>query len=158
MATVQEKYNSKLYLQRNKIRSAFDDFLSSEKKGFVLVGKSGVGKSNFILALADEFGSDHRDICLLMYDAANLDLQITLNDLITEGFNNYLHLKEKETENVWHEISRIDDIREKKVILCIDAINENEQGQKLLRQLNELIQEPWPWLKVIITSRARSMA
>jgi hypothetical protein len=153
MSTIRDKYNPNLYLQRNKIKAAFDDFLSSEKKGFILVGKSGVGKSNFILALADEFGWDHHDVCLLMYDAANLDPAFPLNEQITQSFKNYLLRQGREIENIWHEVSEIDDIEEKKVVLCIDAINENPDGHVLLKQINELIQDPWPWLRVVVTSR-----
>ncbi len=52
MATVRDKYRKELYLQRDKTRQAFEKFLKSEKRCFVLIGKSGVGKSNFLLALA----------------------------------------------------------------------------------------------------------
>jgi len=47
------------------VKTAFDDFLLSEKRGFILVGKSGVGKSNFILALTDDFGESRYDLILM---------------------------------------------------------------------------------------------
>jgi membrane protein YqaA with SNARE-associated domain len=39
------------------------------------------------------------------------------------------------------------------VILCVDAINESPRAKELLRQLDGLVQDPWPWLKVVVSSR-----
>lgn len=153
MTTVQGKYKPHLYLQRNKVKAAFDDFLSSEKKGFILLGKSGVGKSNFILALADELNHKRHDVCLLLYDAATLNLEKSLTDIISQDFYDRLGLPERKIEHVWREIKEIDEIEQRTVLLCIDAINENPQGRTLLRQIYDLVGGPWPWLKIVVTSR-----
>lgn len=153
MATVREKYKPQLYLERNKVKSAFNHFLSSEKRGFILLGKSGVGKSNFMLALESEFSHERPDVCLLLYDAANLNPEISLTSVISQDFNDRLHLPEGEIKHIWHETAEIDGIERRTMLLCIDAINESAQGQVLLKQINDLVQGPWPWLKIVITSR-----
>ena len=38
----------------------------------------------------------------------------------------------------------------------MDALNENPQAEELLRQLDELVVGPWPWLKVVISFRPES--
>lgn len=157
MATVQDRYNPKIYLQRDKVKSAFRDFLQSEKKGFILLGKSGVGKSNFILSVKDELVLEGKNICMFILDAANIDSSKPLTDVITQDFKEYINFIDREAEDIWHEIAKIDEIDEDKIVLlCIDAINENPNPQALLKQLNDLIQSRWRWLKIVITSRPES--
>src|SRR5947209_3384786 len=49
MATVQDEYHEELYLQRDRVHQTFMRFLEDPtKRGFVLVGGSGVGKSSFL--------------------------------------------------------------------------------------------------------------
>jgi hypothetical protein len=158
MASALDKYRSDLYLQRDKTKAALEDFLASDEVCFILTGKSGVGKSNLLLALAEEYGQKRPDVCLLMYNGAKLDPKESLTATIGRDFENYLqltgHSDERGILNIWREIARIDGIGSRKVILCIDAINENTEAKALLRQIDELVESlPWPWLKVVITSR-----
>src|SRR5437588_2187769 len=75
LSTVRGKYHRDLYLQRNTAHQHVEAFLADPKKrGFVLVGKSGVGKSNFLLALAEGLQQSRDDVCVLMYDGAKLPI------------------------------------------------------------------------------------
>ncbi|GHO84901.1 NACHT domain-containing protein [Dictyobacter formicarum] len=153
MATVQSKYHHKLYLQRDTVQQHIKAFLADPKKrGFVLVGKSGVGKSNFLLALAEELQQVRQDVCVLMYDGANLPVtSSTLTDIISQDFSDYF---QQPIPQIWQEISKIDGISDRQVILCVDAVNENPDAAKLLRQLDELVQKnSRQWLKVVLSSR-----
>ena len=154
IATVMGKYQANLYLQREKIYETFTTFLKSEKKCFILVGKSGVGKSNFLLSLLDEFQHiSNNQHAILMYDGANLSVEPSCTEVITSDVNERLNKAEQPIKNIWHTLKRIHDIEAHSVLLYIDAINENPQATELLRQINELIQKPYPWLKVICSSR-----
>lgn len=157
-STVQHKYQEDLYVQHEHVRHAFDAFLADpEKRGFVLVGKSGVGKSNFLLAWSQELQQKRGDICVLMYDAGSLlgiSATSKITDLIKQSFNNLLHQSGQQVREVWQELDKIHGIEQRQVILCVDAINENPKSKELLKQLNELlVQEPWPWLKIVLSSR-----
>ena len=159
MAGVLGKYRSDLYLQRDKTKEAFEDFLASDKVCFILTGKSGVGKSNFLLALAEEYGWEpSSDVCLLMYNGAKLSPKEPLTAIVGRDFDNYLQLTgrsgEESIANIWREIAHVDGTESRRVVLCIDAINENAEAKDLLRQIDELVEvSPWPWLKVVVTSR-----
>ncbi len=155
MATVRGKYHQQLYLQRDTARQHVEAFLADPKKrGFVLVGKSGVGKSNFLLALAEELHQSRDDVCVLMYDGANLPIaSSTLTQIISQDFSNRGFLSRQPLQQVWWEISQIGGIDERLVVVCLDAVNENAQATELLRQLDTLVQSPWPWLKVVLSSR-----
>ncbi|GHO78956.1 hypothetical protein KSD_67270 [Ktedonobacter sp. SOSP1-85] len=153
MATIQGKYRHDLYLQRDTVHQHMKDFLADPKKrGFVLVGKSGVGKSNFLLALAEELRQIRKDVCVLMYDGANLPVaSSTLTDIISQDFTDHF---QQPIQQIWHEIAKLDDINERQVIVCVDAVNENPDAARLLRQLDELVQKTsWPWLKIVLSSR-----
>src|SRR5207302_466172 len=155
MATVRGKYHRELYLQRDTARQHVEAFLADRKKrGFVLVGKSGVGKSNFLLALAEELQQSRDDVCVLMYDGANLPIaSSSLTQIISQDFSDHVLLSRQPVHQVWQEIARIEGIDERQVIVCVDAINENPQASELLRHLDALVQSRWPWLKVVLSSR-----
>jgi hypothetical protein len=152
MATVRGKYDARRYLRRQSAREAFEDFLYSDKRCFVVIGKSGVGKSNFILALADELR--HRnDLCFLTYDGAQLKVEPSITGAITRDFDGRIRFPDHRITDIWQEIAGIDGIHSRTVLLIIDAINENRHAKELLRQLDDLVQGPWPWLKVVFSSR-----
>jgi hypothetical protein len=162
MASVLGKHRSNLYVQRDKTQAAFEDFLSSDKVCFVLTGKSGVGKSNFLLAQSERYAWEpSSDVCLLMYNGAKMNPDEPLADVIGRDFENRLQLPGREGKegitNIWREIDQVEGIEERDVVLFIDAINENPEGKALLRRIDELVEgAPWTWLKVVVTSRPQA--
>ena len=156
-ATEQLKYQKELYLEREHVRQQFETFLADPaKRGFVLVGKSGVGKSNFLLALGKELQQTRSDVCVLIYDGANLRISATapITSIISQDFSSRVHLSGQEVQEVWREIDKIDGIQERLVIFCVDAINENPvDPAELLGQLNELVRSSWRWLRIVLSSR-----
>lgn len=153
MSTAQHKYRPTLYLQRDKTSRAFKQFLDSDKRCFVLIGNSGVGKSNFLLALGKELQQLRSDLCVLMYDGAHFNMVSSVTEIISQDFDNRLALSDQSIDHIWSKIDQIDGIEQRRVILCVDAINESQQAKELLRQLDDLVQSPWPWLKVVFSSR-----
>ena len=156
MAGVQHRYNTKLYVPRRETCRAFEAFLASDKRGFVLTGNAGVGKSNFLLAVQAELQQSREDICLLLYDGAHLQVESCLNEVITQDFNHRLQGQGARLESIWPEIACINGMARRQVILCLDALSENAQAKALLKQLDALVQSPWPWLKVVISVRPAS--
>jgi hypothetical protein len=161
VAGIESKYKRDTYLQRNKAIETFRRFIQSEKVCFVLTGKSGVGKSNFIMSLLDEYPEDHPGVCLLVYNAQALSkTQKELTEIIVEDFNNHNHLRtqpdsvQTNSLDFYQIINHIEDIQNKKIILIIDAINESIDANRLFRNINDLVESsPWPWLQVVVTSR-----
>src|SRR2546421_4892601 len=155
LATVRGKYQRDLYLQRDTARQHVEAFLADRaKRGFVLVGKSGVGKSNFLLALAEGLQQSRDDVCVLMYDGANLPIaSSSFTEIISQDFSDQVLLSRQSVHQVWQEIAKIEGIDERQVIVCVDAINENPQASELLRHLDALVQGRWRWLKVVLSSR-----
>jgi type II secretory pathway predicted ATPase ExeA len=153
MKTARGKYHQEWYLARHKTSQAFERFLASEKRGFVLIGKSGVGKTNFLLSVDDQMLQGRNDLSVLMFDGAQVRVSPAITSVISQGFADRLVLEGRQIENIWHEIAQIDGIAGHHIILVVDAINENPQAKELLRQLDELVQGPWPWLKVVFSSR-----
>ena len=147
-----------LYLQREHVRQQFEAFLAHrEHRVFVLVGKSGVGKSNFLLAFSEELRT-RADVCVLMYDAANMHLSSippikTIKKIISEDFTDQVHRSGQQVQEVWREIDKIDGIDKQQVVFCVDAINLNPEATKLFRELNDLVLERWGWLKIVFSCR-----
>jgi hypothetical protein len=155
---IREKFSTDLYLQRKHIRKAFEHFLDSEKTAFVLLGQSGVGKSNFVLAM-DEVYRQSEDTHMLIFNSARLSGGDKLKETLTERFASQVALvdkkrQEREIGDILKEIDSIEDIDEMKIVLTFDAINENPQPHDLLKEIDELVSyNQYPWLKVLITSR-----
>lgn len=152
MSTVRHKYRPELYLQRSHAYELFKNFLVSPKKVFVLVGKSGVGKSNFILSLSDIL-KDQDNISTIMYDGAQLKVEATIHRIIGDDFNERITISGKKIDDIWLEINKVDGINKMQVVLFVDAINENPKPKELLKQLDSLAQSPWAWLKIVFTCR-----
>lgn len=158
MGEMRRKYNPALFLQRDRAKAAFDDFLASDKTCFVLIGQSGVGKSNFLLSMLDELQAKQPDVCVLVYDGANLPSAKPLSQTLNDDFQRYLKFKglggEEEAFDVLYETARIDGIDSRVLLLMVDAINENTQAHELLRHIDALVREhELRWLKVVVTSR-----
>jgi hypothetical protein len=155
---IREKYSKDLYLQREYIKSAFEHFLETNKVAFVLLGQSGVGKSNFVLSMYEAY-RESQDTHLIVLNSARLSGEEKLVSSMTEKFVNKIALvekngRERQVEDILEEINLIDKINEKKIILVFDAINENSKPQELLKRIDELVSyNKYPWLKVMITSR-----
>jgi len=160
MSSVLNKYNPSLYLQRNQVLGNFDDFLQSDKICFVLTGRSGIGKTNFLLALLDEYQTEKADVCLLLYNGARLSAEQNIGTLIAQDLMAYMQqekMKGFSISDPWREINRIDGVEDKKVVLFIEALNENPDAKGLLRQIDELVENAlWPWLKVVIVARTEA--
>lgn len=156
MGALSSKYSPRLYLQRNETLEQFRDFLASEKTVFALIGKSGVGKSNFVLSLADEF-TLQRDTCFLLYDAARLIPQASIASEIADDIVGQLGLAPQSGKNLFDTIDSQISKQDKKLVIVFDGINENDSSRELLRQVDKFAEDnSYPWLKVVVTSRPES--
>ena len=148
-----EKYDSRLYLERGDVREAFEEFLWGDQQGFVLTGKSGVGKSNFLLALRDVYGDKAGPVGIVMYNGANLHEAENLLERL--GIDLGKALGVKTLDRVLERISEIAGIERQRVVLAVDAVNEHAKPVAVMGAINEVVKEATrnPWLKVVITSR-----
>lgn len=159
MATSQHKYCPELYFPRDPIHQALEKFLESEQRCFVLVGKSGVGKSNFLMASAQELQQSRDDVCVLMYDGAYLPVKPAISEVITQDIaERFMLIDAGQTQDIWTALARITESESRLVVLYVDALNECPQPQELLWQLDHLARRPWPWLKIVFTSRPETWA
>lgn len=153
METAQAKYRPELYLQREEVLREFQAFIASDKSCLVLTGRSGVGKSSFVLSLVDALG-DMEDVCLLMYNAARLGVSESMVQVISQDLSQYLELEEELPQNLLKELDQLGEMVGKTLIVVFDAINENAEGKTLLKQIDQMVGDlRYPWLKVLITSR-----
>lgn len=153
------KYDPRLYIQRQETRKIFDEFLQSDKSCLILTGSSGIGKSSFLLSLIDEFQESEK-VCLLAYNGGRLDPSVSIEDLVAQDFNHYLDLQEQKLPDGPSTLKMIDslvDMKDQQILLFVDAINENLDSKRLLWRIDRFVENyPYPWLKVIISSRPES--
>ena len=155
MSSVQHKFRKDLYLQRLEVHQSFNDFVNSNKTGYILIGEQGVGKSSFLLSILEEF-IDNPKYAILMYDGAQIRLETSITNIINQDIERKLLNTQGQINDIWHEIANkftLNENSNKRILLFIDAINENPNSKELLIQLDELVTRGYKWLKIIITSR-----
>lgn len=144
------------YTQRRDLKQVLDDFLLSEKTALLLLGKTGAGKTSFLVSLRGEY--EEGTTCILWYDARKLEVDRPLNETLESDFEGQLQhitgVEDWHLKNWLQELSHIEGIKGRNVILCIDAINENTEAPRLVQRLNALLDTSiHPWFKVILTSQ-----
>jgi hypothetical protein len=156
MSGAQRKYRNDLYLQRNDIFKTFLEFLQSKKRCFVLTGKSGVGKSNFVLSLLDEFSNDD-GICLLLYNGSSLNIEGELRDYISNDLSQRFRLGKKGGSDIFQQLEDRGITNDKQLLIVFDAINEHAEPTKVLRSIDKLVCDiGYPWIKILVTSRPQA--
>lgn len=152
-----QKYNPSTYLQREKARDQFDDFLQSNSTCLVLLGNSGVGKTNFVLSLIDEFSASS-SVHIFSFNGARLSpLGQPLEVLATE-FNLIVRLRNRppfKGGDIMTALADIKDISNCRIVIIIDSINENSEARSMLQGINDFVEtySSYPWLKLVIVSR-----
>lgn len=179
MQAARSKYNPDLYLQREEIRDIYGEFLQSDKTGLILVGPSGVGKTNFVFSIIDESQKTGSSVHTLVYKGIDHRLNFEqvrgdhfsddtsfaevlagrFEDVLAQDFNTYLLLQQGLLDGP-AVLRVLDELLSKhggQVVIIVDALNENREGSLLLRGINRFVEKhPYPWLKLLITSRPES--
>jgi tetratricopeptide (TPR) repeat protein len=139
------RYIPQVYFPRKAMEGELETFLKGNKSGFLLLGESGIGKTNLLCHKVDEW-RDRGEI-VLFYAGHKLNPdepieQRLLSDLYLQGdFIRLLEFVKKEG---------------RRFIVVVDGVNENEQSAKLLRYLCDFTQRygrNFP-LKVILSVRS----
>jgi tetratricopeptide (TPR) repeat protein len=138
------RYIPQVYFPRKVMENELESFLKGGKSGFLLLGESGIGKTNLLCHKVDEWRE--RGEIVLFYAGHKLNPdepmeQRLLGDLYLQGdFIRLLEFVRKEG---------------RRFIVVVDGVNENKQSAKLLRYLCEFVQRygrNFP-LKVILSAR-----
>ena len=139
------RYIPQVYFPRKAMEGELETFLKGNKSGFLLLGESGIGKTNLLCRKVDEWLE--RGEIVLFYAGHQLSPdepmeQRLLSDLHLQGdFIRLLEFVRKEG---------------RRFIIVIDGVNEHQQSARLLQQLCEFTQRygrNFP-LKVILSVRS----
>ncbi|ABW19407.1 HEAT repeat domain-containing protein [Alkaliphilus oremlandii] len=126
------KYIKDIYVQRQDLQHSFNEFLmQTEKTVFAIIGASGVGKTNLMCYLADNYNQEP----YLFYSGSILGKSLFKE--IVADFNMFFSSQETEL-NVFKKIASLSQIHNKNFIIFIDAIDEWIAHDKVL-QINKLV-------------------
>jgi transcriptional regulator with XRE-family HTH domain len=154
MAAGRHKYFPQLYLPRQAIEDALTDFLQSEQPSLVLVGRSGVGKSNFLLATADHLPQSHPQTAMLLYNGAALPADKPLAEVIAGDISGQMADEALTPTDVWGSLKQIATAG-RSLVVAVDALNEHPQPARLLQRLEQFARRyaNEGWLKVVWSCR-----
>ncbi len=139
------RYIPQVYFPRKAMEGELESFLRGNKSGFLLLGESGIGKTNLLCHKVEEW--QERGEIVLFYAGHQLSPdepmeQRLLGDLFLQGdFIRLLEFVRREG---------------RRFIVIVDGVNEHPQSAKLLQQLCEFTQRygrNFP-LKVILSVRS----
>lgn len=126
------KFIKDIYVQRQDLQNSFDEFLmQTEKNVFAIIGASGVGKTNLMCYLADNYNQEP----YLFYSGSILGNSLFKE--IVADFNMFFSSQETEL-NVLKKIASLSQIHNKNFIIFIDAIDEWIAYDKVL-QINKFV-------------------
>lgn len=112
------KYIKELYVQRKDAHQKFNDFLTNDKKVFFVTGNSGIGKTNFLCNLVEEYMNNN---LILFYNSCFIESSIIsqILDDFNFGFDEQLYNRQ-----LFNRINSLAKKENKCLIICIDAIDE----------------------------------
>lgn len=154
---LQDKFKSDLYLQREVVLAEFERFIDSNKTALVLIGNSGVGKSSFLTSIIKDL-SNNDDFSILAYDGANLDSSQRIENIIDNDLKGIIRRRGHSGVSYLDDLPLRSNLDNKKVLILIDAINENGSPRDLLFNINRFIIDysRYRWLKILVTSRPQA--
>jgi hypothetical protein len=142
------KFVKKLYIHREDLQIAFENFISSNESIFGLVGAAGVGKTNAICSLTLQKLDDS---FVFFYNAAiiNSPLECISQDL------NIAFSSRTETDVVLKKLDELGRYANKYVLIFIDAIDECT-NQNITHELSEiaLVAKNLDKVKIIISCKS----
>ena len=142
------KFVKKLYIQREDLQIAFENFISSNESIFGLVGAAGVGKTNAICSLTLQKLDDS---FVFFYNAAiiNSPLECISQDL------NIAFSSRTETDVVIKKLDELGRYANKFILIFIDAIVECT-NQNITHELSEiaLVAKNLDKVKIIISCKS----
>ncbi|MFC1719017.1 S16 family serine protease, partial [Candidatus Poribacteria bacterium] len=143
------EFDNTTYTKRSDAVGILHQYLDSDKNCLVISGNAGSGKTSLLCNLADELRDDE-NVCVLVYPAENLrkqSIEEKLSDILVEDYEG---VKDEFLKRL-NETGKLDG---KKLIVCIDAINEHDAPKQLLESLDETVEKRrYLWFKMIITCR-----
>lgn len=146
-----DKYDSDLFVARQKAKGLFNDFLKSDKNLFLILGKSGRGKTNLICHLAETIRVPSLFFSGEMYRVG----RFCLERQIEQALRPLLLNNRKTTDSLmW-----VNDLAEKNhtsFIIYVDALNEFANAALVLQELTALVSRYgaiYPAIKFCVTCR-----
>lgn len=145
-------YDNELYVPRAELEYELDNFLASEKSGFLLIGNSGAGKTNSLSALTANL--KQQEHVVFFYDLGS-----SVRQNIFDEISDDLETTKDELARRLEQIGILCEQNNKHLILIFDGINAFKAGNRSLAGLllsdidNFISRNQNRLLKVIISSR-----
>jgi len=146
-------YDADVYVER-KLEKEVEEFLTSSKSCFPLIGAAGYGKTNVLCHLAESYSKDNIVLFLNACTLPTDDIGNTIQEIAAGsiariyGFNELMGRISELLENT---------DRKRHFIVFVDAINEFKYGdpRQLMLNINHVVGKTtsWPSVKFIITCR-----
>ncbi len=145
----ESKYN--LFLKRLSILDHFERFLDSPYRNFVMVGKSGIGKSSILADIAYRYQLESK-YTVLIYDLAHLSDKKSIFKEIASDLSK-LTSADISPDKVITTLEGISRTNDQRFILILDAVNECIDPVQLVSEIDNLFTPKADWLKIVISSR-----
>jgi len=159
------KYLPESYFTRREMDVWLNDFLLSNKSGFLIVGEAGVGKSSLLCRKAEEWLGKYdenitREDIVLFFSARDVRTSSGTPDIVFRHIRSQLGISDtvtKFTELLRYLDSKrdADENQDRRFILIIDSVNESDNMRSIIQEIDDIIHclEEHTWFKVIFSVR-----
>lgn len=152
----ENKFDHSLYVERTIVNDIIADFLASSKTALIVVGESGLGKTNLFCRWFTKLYHEGHIVFFLYgrnYDGGDIA------DFLLGEVKEYYEQKNKfeDISNLLLNLGEKEQVRSegKKLIVLIDAINEYNDPAAFLKKIVDFTQSvKYPWVKIIISIRS----
>ena len=144
------KYIKELYVDRASQKELINQFIVEDKtRFFILNGRSGMGKSGLLFNIVTELNEKDSTACIV-YDCSRKE--ITRNHSILTPVDHLF--KMGDVGEILEAISNARKNDHQRLVLVLDAINENKELEEIVKRLDSLGSgKRYPWIKVLISCR-----
>lgn len=157
LGSMREKYEHGPHVERKQLQQEIMSFLNSDQACYlVLNGRSGMGKTGVLCRLIENV-DERPNYARLVYDCSKVTDQEANRSLLYclfERFSNSLDETSIDTLLNRIEVGEGFNNQKNRLIIVVDAINENKNIDAIIRQIAKLQSKKCrPWIKTIISCR-----
>ncbi|MFC1959316.1 hypothetical protein ACFLYO_01270 [Chloroflexota bacterium] len=164
LEVVEEKYHYDAYVERQDLTAQLLNFIDSTQTAMIITGGVGVGKTNLLYHFYENNLVKQTTTATLWLNGISIDAEHSLSYSLLFMLHKVIEFDQppptsnQEADLALHKLLQRPELLGHKVVVIIDALNENQDSIEVFQQVNDFINfyHDLGIIKVVITSRPQT--